>query len=54
VPAQRGVGHRHERWVRDAVDAKALLTNGADADGEVVWSWCPALSCGPQDAITPS
>jgi hypothetical protein len=21
-----------------AVDAKALLTNGADADGEVVWS----------------
>jgi hypothetical protein len=23
---------------RDAVDAKALLTNGAEADGEVVWS----------------
>ena len=23
---------------RDAVDADALLTNGADADGEVVWS----------------
>jgi hypothetical protein len=23
---------------RDAVDAKAALTNGADADGEVVWS----------------
>jgi len=22
---------------RDAVDAKAALTNGADADGEVVW-----------------
>jgi hypothetical protein len=22
----------------DAVDAEALLTNGADADGEVVWS----------------
>jgi hypothetical protein len=22
----------------DAVDAKALLTNGANADGEVVWS----------------
>ena len=22
----------------DAVDADALLTNGADADGEVVWS----------------
>ena len=24
--------------VRDAVDAGALLTNGAGADGEVVWS----------------
>ena len=23
---------------RDAMDAKAALTNGADADGEVVWS----------------
>jgi hypothetical protein len=23
---------------RDAVDAEALLTNSADADGEVVWS----------------
>jgi hypothetical protein len=23
---------------RDAVDADALLTNGADADGEDVWS----------------
>ena len=23
---------------RDAVDAKAALTNGANADGEVVWS----------------
>ena len=23
---------------RDAVDAAALLTSGADADGEVVWS----------------
>jgi hypothetical protein len=29
---------RHGRWVRDAVDAAALLTNGAQADGEVVWS----------------
>ena len=24
---------------RDAVDAEALLTNGAEADGEGVWSW---------------
>jgi hypothetical protein len=29
---------RHERWARDAVDADALLTNSAEADGEVVWS----------------
>ena len=24
---------------RDAVDADVPLTNGTDADGEVVWSW---------------
>ena len=35
---KRGVGHRHERWARDAMDADALLTNSADADGKVVWS----------------
>ena len=29
---------RHERRAGDAVDADALMTNGADADGEVVWS----------------
>jgi hypothetical protein len=39
VPAHRGAFRdRHKRWARDAVDADALLTNGADADGEVVWS----------------
>jgi hypothetical protein len=38
VPAQRGVGHRHERWARDAMDAKLLLTNSGDADGKIVWS----------------
>ena len=27
------------RW--DAVDAEVLLTNGAEAYGEVVWSWHP-------------
>jgi hypothetical protein len=26
---------------RDAVDAEALLTNSAQADGEVVWFWRP-------------
>ena len=34
---QRGVAQRHQRWERDAVDAAVPLTNGADADGEVVW-----------------
>jgi hypothetical protein len=29
---------RHGRWVRDAVDVMVPLTNGAKADGEVVWS----------------
>jgi hypothetical protein len=39
VPAHRGAFRdRHGRWAGDAVDATALLTNGADADGEVVWS----------------
>jgi hypothetical protein len=30
------------RW--DAVDADVPLTNGAEADGEVVWSWRPTLA----------
>jgi hypothetical protein len=29
---------RHGRWARDAMDVLVLLKNGADADGEVVWS----------------
>jgi hypothetical protein len=29
---------RHGRWAGDAVDADALLTRCAEADGEVVWS----------------
>jgi hypothetical protein len=28
---------RHGRWVRDAVDVAVSLTNGTEADGEVVW-----------------
>jgi hypothetical protein len=27
---------RHERWVRDAVDADGALTRAPEADGEVV------------------
>jgi hypothetical protein len=26
---------------RDAVDAEAPITNGAEADGKIVWSWHP-------------
>jgi hypothetical protein len=35
---KRGARDRHERWMRNAMDANALLTNSAQADGEVVWS----------------
>jgi hypothetical protein len=35
---KRGVSRSSRTLVRDAVDADALLTNSADADGEVVWS----------------
>ncbi len=45
VPSHTGAFRdRHGRWARDAVDAIATQrkdfarTNGADADGEVVWS----------------
>ena len=38
VPHRGAFRDRHGRRVRDAVDAAALLTNGAEADGEVVWS----------------
>jgi hypothetical protein len=39
VPALQGAFRgRHGRWVRDAVDVDVPLTNGTDADGEVVWS----------------
>ena len=32
---------RHERWVRDAMDALAPLTNAANADGKSLWSRSP-------------
>ena len=38
VPTRGALRGRHGRWARDAVDADALVTNGAHADGEVVWS----------------
>ena len=38
VLTQRGVSRSSRTLRRDAVDAAALLTNSANADGEVVWS----------------
>ena len=38
VPSHRGRLAIVTNAGRDAVDAKAALTNVADADGEVVWS----------------
>jgi len=35
---------------RDAMDADALLTNGAEADGKVVWFWHP--DAGVKSALT--
>jgi len=32
---------RHETWGGDAVDVEVPLTSGAEADGEIVWSWHP-------------
>jgi hypothetical protein len=32
---------RHERWVRDAMDAAVSQDERHDADGEVVWFWRP-------------
>ena len=32
---------RHDTRGGDAVDADVPKTSGADADGEVVWSWRP-------------
>jgi hypothetical protein len=38
APTRGAFRDRHERWVRDAVDVLASITNGARTDGEVVWS----------------
>jgi hypothetical protein len=38
VPARGAYRDRHERWTRGAMDAEVPITNGMDADGEVVWS----------------
>jgi hypothetical protein len=39
VPTRGAYRDRHGRWARDAMDAFGdALTNGADADGEVVWA----------------
>jgi hypothetical protein len=45
VPARGALRGRHERWVRDAMDAAAsgaqAQTNEVEADGKIVWSWRP-------------
>ena len=45
APTRGALRGRHGRWERDAVDAASAhasaQTNGAEADGEVVWSWRP-------------
>jgi hypothetical protein len=38
VPTRGALRGRHGRWARDAVDVEVPMTNGTDADGEVVWS----------------
>jgi hypothetical protein len=38
LPARGAYRDRHGRWCGNAMDAVAPLTNGAEADGEVVWS----------------
>ena len=40
-PDKRGGSRSSRNARRDAVDAEALLTNGAEAYGEVVWSRRP-------------
>ena len=37
-PAQRGVGHRHERWGGSRWTLMLRLTSATEAYGEVVWS----------------
>jgi hypothetical protein len=37
-PARGALRDRHGCWARDAMDAKAVQTSAAGADGEVVWS----------------
>jgi hypothetical protein len=45
VPTRGALRGRHERWVRDAMDAAAsgarAQTNEVEADGKIVWSWRP-------------
>ena len=38
VPTRGAYRDRHGRRARDAMDVEVLLTNGTDADDEVVWA----------------
>jgi hypothetical protein len=37
APERGALRDRHERWVRDAMDAVTRKTKRVEADGEVVW-----------------
>ena len=41
APTRGAFRDRHERWVRDAMDAEVPVTKGTEADGEVVWARYP-------------
>ena len=40
-PKRGALRDRHERWKRDAMDAKVVRDERTDADGQAVWSWRP-------------
>jgi len=48
-PARGALRDRHERWVGCDGRVGDAKTSGANADGEIVWSWPPdaeVKSCG--------
>src|SRR5690348_9658510 len=45
---QRGASRSSRVLARDAMDARAQLTNAARADGEVAWSRCPDAGINPR------
>jgi hypothetical protein len=50
-PRSEGRTRRHERWVRDAMDAVATQDERRWRDGEVVWFWRPDAGVKFREAI---